>query len=91
MNHYTQNSLVRISAVITSAAGLPISPSGLVVRVMAPDYTVADITASVVIDSVGNIHADFVALQSGPYQYEVLAASPQIAAVGQFIVFQETF
>jgi hypothetical protein len=88
---YNAQTLIRLTTVVTVASVLA-DPTAMTCKVIAPDGTVSDITASIVKDSAGNYHADYLPLEVGAYQYEWIGTgSVQVSGVRTFIVNQGMF
>jgi hypothetical protein len=89
MNEYIVGTLARITFTITTSAGAPVDSSELTLQIKTPDKVVTDISSSIVHDSAGNYHADFITSQIGPHTYEVSSSgSVQISGLGKFLVTQ---
>src|SRR5665213_2657424 len=89
-NQYTVGTLVRVSVVVTVAAGgAAIDPSAVTLAMELPDSSLVDLTGSIVHDSTGNYHADYAPSLFGLFQYEWTGTgAAQVSQVGSFFVNQ---
>ena len=92
MNQYTNNTLIQLNITITNAAGNPVDPTTLDLKVMTPDGVVTDYAGSIVRTSVGIYYAQLLPVQIGLHQYEWIGTgAAQVATIGQFLINQGTF
>lgn len=90
--NYTTNTLVRIAATFNTIGGVLIDPSSFTMKIRLPDNTIIDLSASVVHDSIGSYHVDYIPLIIGNFTYEWIGTgNMQISKLGQFSVTQQTF
>lgn len=91
MNYYTQGSLVRMTCAVLVGT-TPTNPTTIDFRITMPDGVVTDLSSSIVNDSTGNYHADYITTQVGLHQYEWIGTgAAQVSQVSQFLVSQATF
>lgn len=89
MNSYVVGSLSRITAVITDLNGNPVNPTILLLTIQHPNSTITDISGSIVNDSTGNYHADYLTSEIGLHTFEWEASgNATINQLGQFYVTQ---
>lgn len=93
MNEYTAGNLIRITVAFTAVTpAAPIDPTTVVLNLKSPDGTVQVLTQSIVRDSLGQYHADFLPTQVGVHIYEWEGSGVvQVASLGQFLVSQGLF
>lgn len=71
INSYLSNNLIRIFTAITqSIGGAPIDPTAISLKITAPNGVITDLSATIVKDSVGNYHADYLPTQYGVHVFE---------------------
>jgi len=77
VNVYNLNDLISITGRLTTAAGAPIDPSTLVVKVKAPDATIATYTygttAFPIKSAAGVYYVEVTPTQVGEYWYQFLS------------------
>jgi hypothetical protein len=89
VNIYTANTLLTLTAVFTTPAGVSVSPTTVVCKVKDP---AGNITAPAVSGSAGSYTAQFTPTLAGPYSYEFIGSGVAVASqVGTFLVNQLTF
>lgn len=93
MNDYTAGNLIRITVAFTAVATTAlIDPTTVILNLKSPDGTIQSLATSIVRDSVGTYHADFLPTQVGIHIYEWEGTGVvQVASLGQFLVSQGLF
>jgi hypothetical protein len=92
MNQYTEGTLLRLTAQITTVTGVLTDATTITARVQQPDGVILDISAEVIHDSIGNYHVDYLTEQVGLHQYMFHAeGNAQVSQVNKFIVYQGLF
>lgn len=93
MNTYLSNNLVRIfTAVTQSIGGAPIDPTTVTCKMQTPDGNITDLSTSIVHDSTGNFHVDYLPTQLGVHTYEWIGTGvAQVASIGQFMIIDVIF
>lgn len=93
MDTYISNNLVRVSTLVTIAAtGVPIDPTTISLYIITPDGKLADYTSSIVHDSVGNYHYDYLPTQFGVHTYQWTGTgAAQVCDIEQFLVVETPF
>lgn len=99
MNSYHMADSIRITASFKNAAGVLTDPGGVTVKLKRPDASISSWTyvqgnldsASVIKDSTGVYHIDFITVAApGYYYYQFVGTFPAAAqGVGGFFVLED--
>ena len=88
MNKYIIYNLVRVYTAITqSVGGAFVDPTTVTLYMKTPDGVITNISSSIVKDSVGNYHADYLPTQFGIFTYQWLGSGVvEVCDIRQFQV-----